>query len=87
LVDREVLVVANTSATSTFSGSVIVDRDLNAVARLMQVAFSNLNTGGTGTVQQIGTARFFSPGGVSIGPAAGIPVLLGPSEIQILAPL
>ena len=38
LVDREVLVVANTSATNTFSGSVIVDRDLNPVSRKMQIA-------------------------------------------------
>jgi hypothetical protein len=87
LVDREVLVVANTSASATFSGSVIVDRDLNAVARPMRVAFSNVNATGTGTVQQIASARFFGPTGISIGPAAALPVVLGPSEIQILAPL
>ena len=87
LVDREVLVVANTSATAPFSGSVIVDRDLNARPRQMQVAFSNVNTTGTGSVQQIAAARFFGPGGVSSGPAAALPLVLKPNEIQILTPL
>jgi glycosidase len=87
LVDREVLVIANTSPTGAFSGSVIVDRDLNATPRQMQVAFSNHNTRTTSTVQQIGAARFFSDGGVSTGPAAALPIVLGPSEIQILTPL
>ena len=87
LVDREVLVVANTNTTESFAGSVIVDRDLHPSGRQMRVAFSNLNTAGTGVVQQIGAARFFRPGGVSIEPATGLPVSLAPSEIQILAPV
>jgi glycosidase len=87
LVDREVLVVANTHSTTPFPGSVIVDRDLNATPRKMRVAFSNHNTTATGTVQQIGAARFFGPGGVSSGPAAALPVIVGPSEVQLLTPL
>ena len=87
LVDREVLVVANTNSSSSFSGSVIVDRDLNATPRRMQVAFSNRGSSGTGTVRQIANVRFFSPGGVSTGPAAALPVVLAVNEVQILTPL
>ena len=87
LVDREVLVVANTNPSGGFSGSVIVDRDLNATLRQMRVAFSNLGTQGTGSVQQVPAARFFTPDGVSTAPAAALPVVLGPTEIQILAPV
>lgn len=86
LVDREVLVVANTSTTDTFSGSVIVDRDLNPKSRPMTVAFSNRGTTGSGVVQQVGAARFFGPAGVSTGPAAALPVVLQTSEVQILTP-
>jgi glycosidase len=86
LVDREVLVVANTSSTDDFSGSVIVDRDLNQTSRPMKVAFSNRGTTGSGTVQQLAAARFFNPSGVSTGPAAALPVVLKKSEVQILAP-
>jgi hypothetical protein len=53
----------------------------------MHIAFSNHQTTGTSMVQLIGAAHFFGPGGVSVGPAAGLPVALGPSEIQILTPL
>ena len=87
LVDREVLVIANTNTQGGFSGSVIVDRDLNSTPRKMQVVFSNLGTSGTGTVRQIPAASFFEDTGVSTGPAAALPVVLGSSEIQILAPV
>ncbi len=87
LVDREILVAANTSSTKPFSGAVLVDRDLNATPRQMRVAFSNRGTSGTGTVQQIAAARFYAGGAVSTGPAAALPVVLAPGEVQILAPL
>lgn len=87
LVDREVLVIANTNTQGGFSGSVIVDRDLNSTPRKMQVVFSNLGSSGTGTVRQIPAASFFEDTGVSTGPAAALPVVLGSSEIQILAPV
>jgi glycosidase len=87
LVDREVLVVANANSNSGFSGSVIVDRDLNATPRRMQVAFSNRGTSGTGIVQQIEAARFFKTDSVSTGPAAALPLVLASNEVQILTPL
>lgn len=87
LVDREIVVVANTNPSSGFTGSVIVDRDINATPRQMRVAFSNRASTGTGTVQRIAAARFFSADGVSSGPAAALPIVLGASEVQILTPL
>ena len=87
LVDREILVVANTNPNSGFSGSVIVDRDINATPRQMRVAFSNRGSSGTGRVQSIAAARFFSADGVSTSPAAALPVVLSGNEVQILTPL
>ncbi len=87
LVDREVLVAANTSTKDPFSGFVLVDRDINATPRQMRVAFSNRGTSGTGTVEQIPAARFYAGGAVSTGPAAALPVVLAPGEVQILAPV
>jgi glycosidase len=73
LVDREVLVVANTGAAA-FDGSVIVDRDLNPPSRPMRVAFSNKGTTGTGRVRAIA------------GPGAALPVVLAGSEVQVIVP-
>jgi len=87
LVDREILVVANTNPNSGFSGSVIMDRDINATPRQMRVAFSNRGNSGTGQVQSVPAARFFSPDGVSTSPAAALPVVLSGNEVQILTPL
>ena len=50
----------------------------------MKVAFSSRGTTGSGTVQQLGAARFFGPSGVSSGPTAALPVVLKKSEVQIL---
>jgi len=86
LVDREILVVANTNAGGGFSGSVIVDLDINATPKRMQVAFSNAGTNGSGVVQKIAAARFFTPSGVTTGPAAALPVVLASNEVQILTP-
>ena len=87
LVDREILIIANTSFTNTFSGWAIQDRDINATPHQMTVAFSNLSTTATGTVQQIAAANFYANGSVSTAPAAALPVLLKPNEVQILTPL
>ena len=73
LVDREVLVVANTGA-GPFNGSVIVDRDLNPAGRSMRVAFSNKGTTGTGIVHAIA------------GPGAALPVVLAANEVQVIVP-
>ncbi len=90
--DREVLVVANTSSTVPFRGSVIVDRDMNATPRRMVVAFSNAassnqGTRGTGIVQHFPNARFFANGGITTGPATALPVILSEREVQILVPV
>jgi glycosidase len=85
LVDREVLIVANTS-TQPFSGAVIVDRDLNSVPRQMRVAYSNRGTSGAGTVRRVANARFYRDGQISAGPSAALDVVLAPREIQVLVP-
>jgi glycosidase len=81
LVDREVLVVANTGA-QPFTGSVIVDRDLNATPRQMTIAHSNRKTHASRTVRQIANARFFGSQMTS-GPAAALDVVLQPDEAQV----
>lgn len=86
LVDREVLVVANTGAQQ-FAGAVILDRDLNATARQMRIAHSNVSTEQIRAVRQIGAARFFADGQTTRGPAAALDVMLQPSEAQVWTPL
>ena len=86
LVDREVLVIANTGS-QPFSGAVIVDRDLNATPRQMTIAHSNLQTPGTRTVRPIGAATFFADGVTTVGPAAALDVVLQPSEAQVWTPV
>lgn len=72
LVDREVVVIANTNPSQAFDGFVTVDRDLNRKPRTMEVAFSNRGGSGQGTVE--------------IGERAKLRVILRPSEAQILVP-
>jgi glycosidase len=85
LVDREVLVVANTGS-QPFTGAVVVDRDINASPRRMQVAYSNIGTTGVGTVRRIDNATFHSAGQVTHGLATALDVIVAPSEVQVLAP-
>ncbi len=85
LVDREVLVVANTGA-QPFAGSVIVDRDLNSTPRQMTIAHSNRKTQASRTVRQIANARFFGSQ-VTSGPAAALDLVLQPDEAQVWAPV
>ena len=85
LVDREILVVANTGSTS-FSGMAIVDRDLNPDARELRIAFSNQGTSGKGTVSALPNARFYREGQVTTGAAAAVGIALKASEVQILVP-
>jgi glycosidase len=86
LVDREVLIIANTGAQQ-FAGSVIVDRDINSIPRQMQVAYSNQGTTGTGIVRQMQSANFYKDGQMTSGPAAALDVILAPREVQVLAPV
>jgi glycosidase len=84
LVDREVLVVANTGA-QPFDGSVIVDRDLNSTPRQMKIAHSNLKTAAIRSVRLI-DARFFANGQMTSGPAAALDVSLKANEAQVWTP-
>lgn len=88
LVDREILVVANTRGNgSPFKGFILADLDLNFSPRQMTVAYSNLKTTGTGEVQLIQQARFYDSGNlVGTGQAAALYVELQPMEVQILIP-
>jgi glycosidase len=85
LVDREVLVVANTGP-DRFDGSVLLDRDLNSPPRLMRMADSNRGSSGTQTVRAIAAATFFAEGRSTVGPAAALDVSLEPSEAQVWTP-
>ena len=86
LVDREVLVVANTGVQQ-FSGSVILDRDIHAIPGAMKVAYSNRGGSGTSPVRVVGNARFFRDGQISTGMAAVIDVNVKSGEVQVLAPV
>jgi glycosidase len=85
LVDREILVVANTG-TQAFSGAVLVDRDINATPHQMSVAYSNKGNAATGTVRKIPTANFHRDGQVVVGSAAVLDVVLAAGEVQVLVP-
>jgi len=87
LTDREILVVANTNFSQPFSGSVILDLDLNRSPRNMRVAYSNLGTTGTEAVRIINSARIFDGANpVSTSRVASLQVNLEAMELQILVP-
>lgn len=75
LVDREVVVVANSNSVQGFSGWVVVDRDLNFTPRKMRMRFSNL--GHTGSAETEARAN---------GSIAALAVKLEKSEVQVWAP-
>jgi len=86
LVDREILVIANTGSQS-FSGSVIVDRDLHASPRKMQLEYSNAGNTGIGQTRNITAVRFHRDGLISRGNAAVLDVAVAPDEVQIVVPV
>jgi glycosidase len=86
LSDREVLVIANTSGSNPFNGSMLVDLDLSRSVRSMTVAYSNQGTTGSqpakiaqGTVYTAGQTPASSE-------VASVSVSLAPWEVQILTP-
>jgi hypothetical protein len=83
LVDREVLIVANTGSTS-FAGMVVVDRDINPAARELRIAYSNQGTAGKVIVTVVPAARFHADGRISTAATAAVGVSLRASEVQIL---
>jgi glycosidase len=87
LSSREIVVVANTSGSSQFNGSVLVDIDINRLGKTMNIAYSNkAKTGAQAT--SIAQGNIFSASGASVSmPIASVPVSLDPWEVQILVPL
>jgi glycosidase len=82
--DREVIVVANASTASKFSGWVVIDARINSDNTRFKVAYSNHGTTGAGNPVG-GYAKFYdrnnSP---SDGWARRLHIELAPMEIQIL---
>lgn len=84
LVDREVVVAANTGA-QPFTGAVLVDRDINATPRQLRLAYSNRGTTGTAAVRHVAAARYHRGGAADSGPAAVLDITLQAHEVQIWA--
>ena len=85
LVDREIVIVANTGHRDS-SGSVVVDRDIHVTPRKMKMAFSNLETTAETITRNIGTAAFYRDGKRSTGPTAVLDFSLRASEVQVFVP-
>lgn len=87
LSNREVLVIANTSGSQSFSGSVLVDIDINRTGRAMRIAYSNKQKSGTQTTG-IAPGTIYSSGSAPVATqVASLPLSLDPWEVQILAPV
>ncbi len=89
--DREILIVANTNTTLSFSGSVLLDIDLNRSPKNMKVAYSNVNTEHLPVIPQpvkiIEQANIYEDGQlVDTAEVAALPVNLAAMEVQILVP-
>lgn len=89
LMDQEVVVVANCSASDTRSFDVIVDITLNQPGDQYQVRYTNKSSSqNPGTVQHkpAGTVSVQeADGGSGVGPLRSFRVSLAPLEVQILA--
>jgi glycosidase len=84
LTDREVTVVANTSTTTPFAGSVLVDFDLSQRVKSRKIAYSNLGSTGTASVST-NPGRIFASNGVPAN-ISSFAVSLKPLEVQIWTP-
>jgi len=84
--DQEVVVIANTNTQSGFTGSVIVDSNLNPIRSQFKTLWSNQAVPTmSGLVKAVGSAEIHEvDGGISRGPISVLPVELKPMEIQIL---
>jgi len=83
LVDQEIVVVANTG-NGTFTGAVIVDRDIHRGGGTMTVAYSNVGRGGAGIVRRVANVNFFRDGARTSGLAAMVDVVIEAGEVQVL---
>ena len=88
LAAREVVVVANTSATQRFTGSVVVDGLTHRAAAPLEIAYSNRGTTGGSAAPRRSRMRASScrASRWGQGPAAALDVTLGPSEVQVFVP-
>ena len=78
--------VANTSGSRGFSGSVLCDLDINRGGVTFKVAYSNKGTTGTGKTRTA-PATIYSPGAAPASTqSASLPIVLAPWEVQILVP-
>ena len=84
--DREIVVVANTSAEDAFVGEVIVDATLHAAGSSLAVLWANrAGSAAPGPVRVTGPIAVQEvDGSLGTGPAAVVPVALRPMEVQIL---
>jgi len=84
--DREIVVVANTSAEDAFVGEVIVDATLHAAGSSLAVLWANrAGSAVPGPVRVTGPIAVQEvDGSLGTGPAAVVPVALRPMEVQIL---
>jgi len=82
-----VLIVANSSTTTTFQGFVLADPDTNRALPTLTVAYSNLGTTGSGKMQFFPSVNFYSGTRFTgTGEAVALYLVLAPMEVQILVP-
>lgn len=87
LSSREVVVIANTSGSNTFDGSVLVDIDINRQGKIMKIAYSNQGSAGSQPTS-IAAGTIYSAGSPSATlQIASVRVSLKPWEVQILTPV
>lgn len=81
----EILVVVNTSFSTSFHGFVVLDSDINRAHPLATVVYSNIGTVGQGTVQTVSPARFYEDDKLTgIADTAALFIKLAPMEVQII---
>jgi glycosidase len=84
--DAEILIAANTDATTPFPGDILIDATLNTPGTPYNVLYSNQSNPKTGVVAQRQNTNLTQPdGSTSSGSATVLPVTLRPREFQILS--
>jgi glycosidase len=87
LVDREVVVVANTNASKPFEGFVLIDPDIHSSPVAMKAEYSNLKKSASPMTVKIAGARIYGDGGgVGTANVAALPISLEPSEVKVFVP-
>ena len=86
LSNREVLVVANTSSSNRFSGSILCDVDLNRSGKTFTITYSNQGTVGSNETAIAPGVIYAGSSSASSPQIASLPLVLAPWEIQILTP-